>query len=113
MREARADADRAEVASVSGQYPVDLTTLSNGGHGSIDQTQIEVLEFGVEFKSASDVGREGRLIVVTRRRVENLGDQLAHRRPVLPKEIVDLGENEPGHDDEARRFQNLFVLWEA
>jgi hypothetical protein len=40
---------------------VDLTTFSNCGHRSIDQPQIEILEFGIELKSASYVGREGRI----------------------------------------------------
>ncbi|HEY6358078.1 MAG TPA: hypothetical protein VIX35_07530 [Vicinamibacterales bacterium] len=106
----RAETNRAEVASVRRQHPVDLTTFRNGSHGSVDQPQTEVREPGVQLESASDVRRQGRLVFVTSRRVDHVGDQRAHGRPLLTKKVVDLGKNEPGHDDGARRFQDLLVL---
>ena len=54
-REARTDADRAEVPSISRQNPVDLPTLGDGGHGPVDKPQAEFLELGVEFQRSRNI----------------------------------------------------------
>src|ERR1035438_10388694 len=92
--------DYAEVAPIGGQYPVDLATFRDRGHHPIDQSQAKVLESRIEFEGTDNIGGGRWLVFVARPRVENLGDQLAHRGPVLPQKVVDLREDESGYDDQ-------------
>jgi hypothetical protein len=55
-RETRADTDCGEVATISRQYSVDVPSLSYGDDCSIDQSQVELPESGVEFEGANNVG---------------------------------------------------------
>jgi len=57
-REARADADGAEIATISRQHSIDTTALGEGSNGVIDQAEAEFLEFGVKFEGANEVGRQ-------------------------------------------------------
>jgi predicted RNase H-like HicB family nuclease len=105
--------DYAEVAPICGQHPVDLATFRHRGHHPIDQSQAKVLEQGIEFEGTDDIGGGRWLVFVARARVENLGNQLAHRGPVLPKKVVDLREDKPRYDDESCGDQDRFILREA
>jgi len=72
----------------------------------IDQSKTEILEFGVQFKCANEIRREGQFVLVTGCRIEDLGNELAHRAPSLSQEVVDFGEHQSWHEDEARRRQS-------
>ena len=102
----RTDAQRAEVTAVCCQHPVDLTPLGESCHRAIDQSKTEILEFGVQFKCANEIRREGQFVLVTGCRIEDLGNELAHRAPSLSQEVVDFGEHQSWHEDEARRRQS-------
>jgi hypothetical protein len=43
LREARTDAQRAEVAPIGGEHAVNPAPLRNGGHSTVDQPEIEIL----------------------------------------------------------------------
>jgi len=59
-REARTDADRAEVPSISRQNPVGLPAFSDGGHRPVDMPQPVSFEFelGVEVQRSRKSGWE-------------------------------------------------------
>ena len=57
--------------------------------------------------------RDRQRIFVARRRVEELADELPHRGALVAKKVIDLGEDEPGDDDQARGGQDRFVFWKA
>lgn len=102
-RAARTNADCAEVPSIAGQNPVDLPPLRNGGHGRIDQPQLERFELGVKLQSPGDIDWERQLVLLARRRIEDLGPQPAHRFPVRSEEVVHLRKNECGRAPGAGR----------
>ena len=53
-----------------------------------------------------EIRREGQFVLVTGCRIEDLGNELAHRAPSLSQEVVDFGEHQSWHEDEARRRQS-------
>lgn len=111
--EARTDADGAEIAAIRRQNTVYAPSLSNGDDRPIDQSDVQCPESGVELEGSDKVRWEGQLVLVPCPGIEDLGDESSHGRPILSKEVVDLGQNEPGHDDEARGGQNVLVLGKA
>src|SRR5438132_1492723 len=49
-------------------------------------------------------------IFVPCRRIRSLSDKLPHSAPVLRENVVHLGKNESGHNDQTRGRQDLLVL---
>jgi len=112
-RETRADANGAEVAAVGGQQPVDLASLGNSGDRAVNQSEMKLFELCIELKSPNKIGGDGQFVFVPGTRVEDLGDQFAHRRPAISEKVVDFGEDQRGHDDETCRSQNGLVFRKA
>lgn len=106
-------AERAEVSAVRREESVDVAPFGNRSHGAVDKTQIEVFESGVKLESANDVGRKWKLVLVTRRGVEDLGGQFSHRGSVVAEKVVYLRQNESGDDDDARGGENGLVIRKA
>jgi len=77
------DQDRAEVSAVDREDPVYTSPLCNGSDHPIDESEPQRCESCVDFQRANQVERLHRLELVSRSRVENLGDELSHR-PALP-----------------------------
>ncbi len=94
--QAWANADRTEIAPVSGQNAVHSAALGDCCHRPVDESQIEVPESGVKLKCASDVRWERQLIFVAGCRIEDLRDQLAHHSPVGSQEVIHFRKNEAG-----------------
>jgi hypothetical protein len=112
-REARTNADCAEVTPIAGQNPVDVAALGDGGNRPVDKPQSERFEPCVKLQGPGDIGRERQLVFIARRRVKHLSHQFAHRFAVRSKEVVHLRKNKPGHDDGGRRSENFFVIRKA
>lgn len=105
--------DHAEVAPIRCKYAVDPPPFSERGHRAINESKLEILEFGVELQCANEIGGKRQFILVASRWVEDLGDQLAHGHPLLPQKVVNFSEHQSGHDDQARRGENVFIFREA
>src|SRR5436309_3921716 len=58
LRKARADADSTEVPPIDRQHSVNLASLGDSGHGTVDEPHIQILELGIEFKRANQVRGE-------------------------------------------------------
>ena len=50
LREARTDANRAEVPAIRCQHTVDVPALSDCRNRSVNEADIEILELGIEFQ---------------------------------------------------------------
>ena len=96
------DANGSKVTAIGGQNAIDLAPFSNGGHRAVNESQPKFLESCVELKSAHNIRRERQLVFVARARIKHLSDQLTHGRPLPSKEVIDFGEDQPRHDNEAR-----------
>ena len=91
-RQARPDADRAEVAPVTGHHPVDSAAFCYGSHAPVYQPQVQLLESGIEFQDASDIARGRRARIRSAREdrksrqpaCASRPDSLADRNPLLP-----------------------------
>jgi hypothetical protein len=55
LQEAGAYADRAEVTAVSREYAVHLASFRYGRNRTVDKTQAQTFELGVEFQGANHV----------------------------------------------------------
>ena len=53
----RTNTNRAEIASIGGQYPVDTPALAKSRNGPVDKSEIQLFELGVEFEGANKIGR--------------------------------------------------------
>ena len=98
----RAYADDREVATIGGQDSVDPPSLGKRGDRAIDQSESEILELGIELERPDKIRGEGQLVLVASGRVEDFGDQLAHRGPLVAEEVVNFRKHQRRHDDEAR-----------
>src|SRR5687768_17404049 len=94
-REPRADANGGKIATICRQNSVHLPPLSDSGHCSIDQPQLEVLELGIELERSNKIRRERGFVFVAGSRVKYLRDKFSHSRPVVAKKVVHLCKNEP------------------
>ena len=99
-----------EVAAVGGQDSMDFAPLSKGSYRAVDQSKIELLELSVEFERANKIGRQRQLVFVAGRRIEYLGDQLAHGRPIASEEVVYFSEHQSRYYHDARIGQNRSVF---
>ena len=111
--EARANADRGEVPPVSRQNAVHLASFGDGCHRSVDQSQFEFAESGIQLKRACDVGGKGRLVFVTGCRVEDFRDQSAHHSAFGPQEVIHVREHEAGNNYGRRGDQDFLVVRET
>jgi hypothetical protein len=102
LRKAGANSNGAKISTIGGQYSVDSASLSYGGDSTIDQPKTEFLESCIQFQGSSNIGRKWQLILVSRARIENIRDEFSHGCTVLSEEVVNLGENKPRHDNDAR-----------
>jgi len=98
LRQTWTDAYRTEVAAIRRQYTIDLSSFGDGGDQAVHQSQIEILEFCVNFDRANEIGGKGEFVLVSRCRVEDFRDQLAHRLSFGSQEIVHFGEYQTRHD---------------
>jgi hypothetical protein len=112
-RKARNYAECAEIATISGQHSVDLTPLGHGGDRAVNQPKFEIFELGVEFKSPNKIRGQRQFVLVAGSRIEDLGDQFAHRGPLRSKKVINFSQDERRHDDESRQGQNRFIVGEA
>ena len=55
-REVRADTNRAEIAPIRSHYSINSAALTNGSNRPVDQSEIQLLELGVEFEGAKGNG---------------------------------------------------------
>jgi len=102
LRKAGTNSNGAKISTVGGQYSVNATSLSHRGYGTIDQPKIDFLESCVQFQRSSNIGGKWHLILVSRARIEDIRDELSHGHAVVSEEVINLGENKPGHDHNGR-----------
>ncbi len=98
---AMSDAQQTEVAAIRGQDAVHAQSFGDCRDRSVDKSEVEIGKFGVEMQRPYEVNRLRRLVFVPRLGVENFRDELAHGGALVPKEVVDFGENERRNDDDA------------
>ena len=113
LSQARTDSYDAKVAPICRQNSVNTPPFGHCRYGAIDQAEAKPCKSCIQLQRSRDVGRERQFILVSRSRIENVCDQPSHGCAVLSKEVVNLRENEPRHDDRTRRCQRLLVLWKA
>jgi len=102
-KKARTDSYRTKVAPISRQDSVNASTFSNCGNGAINQTEVEPCESCIQFCGSGYVRWKRRFILVSCSWIEDIRDQPSHGCAVVSEKVVDLGENEPGHNYRTRR----------
>ncbi len=113
LRQTWTDTYRTEVAAIRREYTIDLPSLGDGGDQAVHQSEIEILEFRIKFEGADEIGGKGEFVLVARCRVEDFGDQPAHRLPFASQEIVHFSEHHTRHDHEARQAENGLIIRKA
>lgn len=107
------DPNRPKIPTVSCQDAVDTPPFRNSCNHSVNKTQVELPESSIELQRSHHVERNGRLKIIAGFRVEDLGHEFSHDRPLVSKKVIYLSENERRHDYQTRRSQDLLIPWEA
>jgi hypothetical protein len=106
---AAADPDRPKISSVDREDAAHTSPLGDRGHHPVHEADSERRKLGVDLESSNEISWLYRLELVSRSRIEDVGQKPAHRRSLFAQEIVDLGENERRNHDRRCRSQFLCV----
>jgi len=111
-----ANANDGEVRPVGRQNPVLFSSFSYRSHGGIDQSKAKICELRVELQSADEIRWNNRFQLIGRRRVQELCDELSHRRPLVAQKVVHFGQHESRDNDGGSLGESCGVLgpcWSA
>lgn len=98
---ANAYADGAKVPHVDRENSTNVQTLGNRRNQPVHQPDLKRAELGVKRHRTPQVFGVRRLEAIGRDRIEDVVDKPAHRGAILAKEVVDLGQYEGGHHNQA------------
>jgi hypothetical protein len=102
LRKATADSYSTKIAAIRRQDSVNVPSFSHCGNGAINQAEVEPCESCIKFHGSGNVERKRWFVLVSCPWIEDIRDQPSHGCTVVSEKVVNLRENEPGHDYRTR-----------